>query len=88
MVPIAATRATRKKLSLPHPPPPPTPSTWGKISSCSSSKTSNCNPPSNSFDFGEGYTDKEENQMFFIYKEIQNGAVAKSYMTNGLLIYG
>jgi hypothetical protein len=22
------------------------------------------------------------------YKEIQNGAVAKSYMTNGLLIYG
>jgi hypothetical protein len=25
---------------------------------------------------------------FLIYKEIQNGAVAKSYMTNGLLIYG
>jgi hypothetical protein len=25
---------------------------------------------------------------FFSYKEIQNGAVAKSYMTNGLLIYG
>ena len=24
----------------------------------------------------------------YIYKEIQNGAVAKSYMTNGLLIYG
>jgi hypothetical protein len=23
-----------------------------------------------------------------MYKEIQNGAVAKSYMTNGLLIYG
>ncbi len=33
-------------------------------------------------------TDKKENQMFLINKEIQNGAVAKSYMTNGLLIYG
>jgi hypothetical protein len=34
------------------------------------------------------YTDKKENQIFLIYKEIQSGAVAKSYMTNGLLIYG
>jgi hypothetical protein len=34
------------------------------------------------------YTDKKENQMFLIYKEIQNGAVANSYITNGLLIYG
>jgi hypothetical protein len=34
------------------------------------------------------HTDKKENQIFLIYKEIQNGAVAKSYMTNGLLIYG
>ncbi len=25
------------------------------------------------------YTDKKENQIFLIYKEIQNGAVAKSY---------
>ncbi len=33
-------------------------------------------------------TDKKENQIFLIYKEIQNGAVAKSYITNGLLIYG
>jgi hypothetical protein len=32
-------------------------------------------------------TDKKVNQIFLIYKEIQNGAVAKSYMTNGLLIY-
>ncbi len=31
-------------------------------------------------------TDKKENQIFLIYEEIQNGAVAKSYMTNGLLI--
>jgi hypothetical protein len=31
---------------------------------------------------------KKENQIFLIYKVIQNGAVAKSYMTNGLLIYG
>ncbi len=34
------------------------------------------------------YTDKKENQIFLIYKEIQNGTVAKSYMTNDLLIYG
>ncbi len=34
------------------------------------------------------YTDKKENQIFLIYKEIQNGALAKSYMTNGLHIYG
>jgi len=33
-------------------------------------------------------TDKKENQIFLIYKEIQNGAVAKSYITNSLLIYG
>jgi hypothetical protein len=33
-------------------------------------------------------TDKKENQIFLICKEIQNGAVAKSKMTNGLLIYG
>ncbi len=33
-------------------------------------------------------SDKKENQIFLIYKEIQNGAVAKLYMTNGLLIYG
>jgi hypothetical protein len=33
-------------------------------------------------------TDKKENQIFLIYKEIQSGSVAKSYMTNGLLISG
>jgi hypothetical protein len=33
------------------------------------------------------HTDKKENQVFLIYKKIQSGAVAKSYMTNGLLIY-
>jgi hypothetical protein len=32
-------------------------------------------------------TGKKENQIFFICQEIQTGAVAKSYMTNGLLIY-
>jgi hypothetical protein len=31
---------------------------------------------------------KKENLIFFIYKEIQSGAVAKSYMTKGLLMYG
>jgi hypothetical protein len=34
-----------------------------------------------------GHTDKKENQFFLINKEIQNGAVAKLYMTNGLLKY-
>jgi len=29
---------------------------------------------------------KKKNQIFLIYKEIQNGAVAN--MTNGLLLYG
>jgi hypothetical protein len=33
------------------------------------------------------YNDKKENKTFIIYKEILKGAVAKSYMTNGLLIY-
>jgi hypothetical protein len=32
-------------------------------------------------------TDKKENIIFLIYKEILKGAVAKSFMTNGLLIY-
>jgi hypothetical protein len=41
------------------------------------------------FQIQSRYTDKKENQIFLIYKEIQSGAVAKSYMsmTNGLLIY-
>jgi hypothetical protein len=33
------------------------------------------------------HTDKKEKQIFLIYKEIQNGAVAKSYMRKGFLIY-
>jgi hypothetical protein len=32
-------------------------------------------------------TDKKENHIFLIYKEIQSGAVAKSYMREGFLIY-
>jgi hypothetical protein len=35
----------------------------------------------------EQYTDKKENQIFLIHKEIQSGAVAKSYMRKGFLIY-
>jgi hypothetical protein len=31
---------------------------------------------------------KKENLIFLINKEIQNGAVAKSYMTNSFLIFG
>jgi hypothetical protein len=45
-------------------------------------KTTECVP------MGHGrYTDKKENQIFLIYKEIQSGAVAKSYMRKGFLIY-
>jgi hypothetical protein len=33
-------------------------------------------------------TDKKENNIFLTCKEIQGGAVAKSFMTNGLLIFG
>jgi hypothetical protein len=32
-------------------------------------------------------TDKKEKKIFLIYKEIQSGAVAKSYMRKGFLIY-
>jgi hypothetical protein len=34
-----------------------------------------------------GYTDKKQNQIFLIYKEIQSGAVAKSNTRKGFLIY-
>ncbi len=33
------------------------------------------------------HTDKKENQIFLIYKEIQSGAVAKSYIRKGFLVY-
>jgi hypothetical protein len=35
----------------------------------------------------DGYTDKKENQIFLTFKEIQRGAIAKSYMRKGFLIY-
>jgi hypothetical protein len=33
------------------------------------------------------HTDKKEKKMFLIYKEIQSGTVAKSFMRKGFLIY-
>jgi hypothetical protein len=33
------------------------------------------------------YTDKKEKETFLIYKEIQMGLGAKSYMLKGFLIY-
>ncbi len=33
------------------------------------------------------HADKKENKIFLIYKEIQSGAVAKSYLRKGFLIY-
>ncbi len=37
-------------------------------------------------DLGLLHTDKKENKVFLMYKEIQNGAVAKSYMVKYLRI--
>ncbi len=39
------------------------------------------------FDTTSRHTDKKENGLFLIYKEIQMGSVAKSYMGKGFLIY-
>ncbi len=36
---------------------------------------------------GKDYTDKKGNGIFLIYKEIQMGSVAQSYMRKGFLIY-
>jgi hypothetical protein len=38
-------------------------------------------------EYGNMHTDKKDNNIFLIYKEMQKGAVAKSYMTNGFLIH-
>jgi hypothetical protein len=35
----------------------------------------------------QSHTDKKENKIFLIYREIQSGAVPKSYMRKGFLIY-
>jgi hypothetical protein len=35
----------------------------------------------------ELYTDKKENKIFLLYREIQMGSGAKSYMRKGFLIY-
>jgi hypothetical protein len=40
-----------------------------------------------SFPLWGGCTDKKENEIFLLYKEIQMRAVAKSYMRKGFLIY-
>jgi hypothetical protein len=34
------------------------------------------------------HTDKKENEICLVYKEIQMGAVAKSYMRKGILVRG
>jgi hypothetical protein len=47
-----------------------------------------CNGPGLAFEkYRKFCTDRKENNIFLIYKETQKGAVAKSYMTNSLLIY-
>jgi hypothetical protein len=49
----------------------------------SSHPTPNTPPPRPTPPF---HTDKKENKIFHIYKEIKSGAVAKSYMRKGFLI--
>jgi hypothetical protein len=39
------------------------------------------------FTHPHAHTDKKLNKIFLIYTEIQSGAVAKSYMSKGFLIY-
>jgi hypothetical protein len=34
-----------------------------------------------------GYTEKKENEIFLIYKKIQKGRAANSYMRKGFLLY-
>jgi hypothetical protein len=51
--------------------------------SCNTNSTNN----SNFMYFLCLHTDKKEKKIFLIYKEIQKGAVAKSYMRRGFLIY-
>ncbi len=41
---------------------------------------------SRSFSDSRSRTDTKEKKIFLIYKEIQKGAVAKSYVINGLLL--
>ncbi len=36
---------------------------------------------------GDNYTEKKENKIFLKYKEIQSGAVAKSYLRKSFLIF-
>jgi hypothetical protein len=43
--------------------------------------------PRNRFQGKNSALIKKENKIFLIYKEIQSGAVAKSYMRKGFLIY-
>jgi hypothetical protein len=38
-------------------------------------------------EFYPNHTDKKENKIFPIYREIQMGSGAKSYMRKGFLIY-
>jgi hypothetical protein len=42
---------------------------------------------SNESNDAKAYTDKKENEILLIYKEIQMGSDAKSYMRKGFLIH-
>jgi hypothetical protein len=49
-------------------------------------KTAEFTPP-HMLDCWKSSTDKKEKKIFLKYKEIHMGAVAKSYMRKGFLIY-
>jgi hypothetical protein len=46
-----------------------------------------CNTSQSPPPFPYFYTDEKDNKILRLYKEIQSGAVAKSYMRKGYLIY-
>ncbi len=71
--------------SLCHSSPPPPSPRGGFILSKRFQRSSSC--PTFILEFRNSYTDKKEKKFFLIYKEIQSGAVAKSYMRKGFLIY-
>ncbi len=63
---------------------------WGRIFQFDA-RQRQCKPDTDKFFkklcYAQYYTDKKENKFFPIYKEIQSGAVSKSYMRKGFPIY-
>jgi hypothetical protein len=68
-------------------PPTPTPVQWRHPKNVTPIAHRYPSPARPEIDTTSRHTDKKENGLFLIYKEIQMGSVAKSCMRNGFLIY-